>query len=77
MIVFDDLLCYYQANIKALGDSEVKDGEILPLAVKDMGSCEIFPQDLQHNPNGRWANTSVAISNVIYFNFQHVMNNLE
>lgn len=53
MIVFDDLLCYYQANIKALGDSEVKDGEILPLAVKDMGSCEIFPQDLQHNPNGR------------------------
>ena len=77
MTVLDDLLFYYQANIKALGDSEVKDGEILPLAVKDMGSCEIFPQDLQHNPNGRWAHTSVAISNVIYFNLQHVLNNLE
>ena len=43
-----------QANVKALGDQDVKDGEILPLAVKDLGSCEIFPQTLVHNPNGRY-----------------------
>ncbi len=42
-----------QANIKALSDQDVKDGERLPLAVKDMGSCEIYPQTIQHNPNGR------------------------
>uniref|UniRef100_A0A8C6QD94 Beta'-coat protein n=1 Tax=Nannospalax galili TaxID=1026970 RepID=A0A8C6QD94_NANGA len=41
-----------QANLKAMGDAEIKDGERLPLAVKDMGSCEIYPQTIQHNPNG-------------------------
>jgi len=34
-------------------DIDVKDGERLPLAVKDMGSCEIYPQTISHNPNGR------------------------
>ncbi|XP_070207580.1 coatomer subunit beta'-like isoform X1 [Littorina saxatilis] len=43
-----------QANIKAMGDQEVKDGERLGLAVKDMGSCEVYPQTIQHNPNGRF-----------------------
>ncbi|XP_056020292.1 coatomer subunit beta'-like isoform X6 [Ostrea edulis] len=43
-----------QANIKAIGDQDVKDGERLPLAVKDMGSCEIYPQTIAHNPNGRF-----------------------
>ena len=45
-----------QANLKAIaGDaSEIKDGERLPLAVKDMGSCEVYPQTISHNPNGRF-----------------------
>ncbi|XP_041377525.1 coatomer subunit beta'-like isoform X2 [Gigantopelta aegis] len=43
-----------QANIKSMGDQEIKDGERLPLAVKDMGSCEIYPQTIAHNPNGRF-----------------------
>ena len=42
-----------QANIKAVGDHDAKDGERLPLNVKDMGSCEIYPQTIAHNPNGR------------------------
>ena len=42
-----------QANIKALTDQDVKDGERLPLAVKDMGSCDVYPQTISHNPNGR------------------------
>ena len=46
-----------QANLKALADMDTKDGERLPLAVKDMGSCEIFPNSIQHSPNGRWATT--------------------
>lgn len=43
-----------QANLKALGEAEVRDGERLPLGVKDMGSCEIYPQTIQHSPNGRF-----------------------
>lgn len=44
-----------QANLKTIGDaSEIKDGERLPLAVKDMGSCEVYPQAISHNPNGRF-----------------------
>ncbi|XP_030258187.1 coatomer subunit beta' [Sparus aurata] len=43
-----------QANLKAMGDTEVRDGERLPLGVKDMGSCEIYPQTIQHSPNGRF-----------------------
>ncbi|XP_052832587.1 coatomer subunit beta' [Octopus bimaculoides] len=43
-----------QANIKTIGDQEIRDGERLPLAVKDMGSCEVYPQSIQHNPNGRF-----------------------
>ncbi|KAK0167169.1 hypothetical protein PV327_004602 [Microctonus hyperodae] len=42
-----------QVNLKAL-DEEAQDGERLPLAVKDMGACEIYPQTIQHNPNGRF-----------------------
>ncbi|XP_033970411.1 coatomer subunit beta'-like [Trematomus bernacchii] len=43
-----------QANLKTMGEAEVKDGERLSLGVKDMGSCEIFPQTIQHSPNGRF-----------------------
>ncbi|KAK9520498.1 hypothetical protein VZT92_020380 [Zoarces viviparus] len=43
-----------QANLKAMGDAELRDGERLQLGVKDMGSCEIFPQTIQHSPNGRF-----------------------
>ncbi|XP_009786504.1 coatomer subunit beta'-2-like [Nicotiana sylvestris] len=42
-------------NIKSIGaDYEVADGERLPLAVKEMGTCDLYPQSLKHNPNGRF-----------------------
>ncbi|XP_078102851.1 coatomer subunit beta'-like [Sander vitreus] len=45
-----------QANLKSMGETmgEIRDGERLSLGVKDMGSCEIFPQTIQHSPNGRF-----------------------
>uniref|UniRef100_UPI003AAB6239 coatomer subunit beta'-like n=1 Tax=Centroberyx gerrardi TaxID=166262 RepID=UPI003AAB6239 len=43
-----------QANLKAMGEAEIRDGERLLLGIKDMGSCEIYPQTIQHNPNGRF-----------------------
>lgn len=41
-------------NIKSIGLDEVVDGERLPLAVKELGSCDLYPQSLKHNPNGRF-----------------------
>lgn len=35
-----------QANLKAIVDSDIKDGERLSLIVKDTGSCEIYPQTI-------------------------------
>ncbi|XP_061525991.1 coatomer subunit beta'-like [Phycodurus eques] len=43
-----------QANLMQMGDAEIKDGERLPLEVKDLESFEIHPQTIQHNPNGRF-----------------------
>lgn len=40
-------------SVLCLG-TEIKDGERLPVAVKDMGACEIYPQTVAHNPNGRF-----------------------
>ncbi|KAH3783864.1 hypothetical protein DPMN_161814 [Dreissena polymorpha] len=37
-----------------MGEQEVKDGERMSVTVKDMGACEIYPQNIQHNPNGRF-----------------------
>ena len=33
---------------------DVKDGQVIPLPVKELGSCEVYPQTLKHNPNGRF-----------------------
>jgi hypothetical protein len=35
-------------------DKEQKDGEALTLPTKDLGSTEVYPQSLQHSPNGRF-----------------------
>ncbi|XP_028091588.1 coatomer subunit beta'-1-like isoform X1 [Camellia sinensis] len=42
-------------NIKSVGaDFEASDGERLPLALKELGTCDLYPQSLKHNPNGRF-----------------------
>ena len=45
-----------QCNLKTIGGEgdEIVDGERLQLAMKDMGSCEVYPQSISHNPNGRF-----------------------
>lgn len=42
-----------QVNLKQV-TGEVRDGERLALAPKEMGPCEIYPQSISHNPNGRF-----------------------
>ncbi|KAL6495891.1 hypothetical protein OROGR_030454 [Orobanche gracilis] len=43
-------------NIKSIGAEceKIADGERLPLAVKELGTCDLYPQSLKHNPNGRF-----------------------
>jgi coatomer subunit beta' len=41
------------ANLQQLEDSKFVDGERVILPVKDLGNCEVYPQTLQHSPNGR------------------------
>lgn len=40
------------ANIKTASD--IVDGEKIQLATKDLGNCEVFPQYLKHDSNGRF-----------------------
>src|ERR1700748_45179 len=35
-------------------DDNIKDGERLAIPIKDLGNCEVYPQTLQHSPNGRF-----------------------
>lgn len=42
------------ANIRHLGEAEEADGDRLPLVPKDLGACDLYPQTLSHNPNGRY-----------------------
>jgi coatomer subunit beta' len=43
----------YSSIIKG-GDASIKDNEPISLAVKDLGTCEVYPQTLIHSPNGRF-----------------------
>jgi len=45
------------ANVRGLATGEdggVPDGARLPIIPRDLGSCELYPQMLQHNCNGRF-----------------------
>ncbi|CAO3613410.1 unnamed protein product [Cunninghamella blakesleeana] len=42
------------ANVKTGIDDNIKNGERLALPIKELGSCEVYPQTLQHSPNGRF-----------------------
>jgi len=44
-------------NIKGVvgtGEDAIPDGERLPIVPRDLGSCELYPQMLKHNCNGRF-----------------------
>ena len=52
---------------QALGaDYDMTDGERLPLAVKDLGSSDLYPQSLQHGPNGRFVTVCGDGEYVVY-----------
>ena len=47
------------ANVRGLasgaaGEDDLPDGERLPIVPRDLGACELYPQMLKHNCNGRF-----------------------
>ena len=54
-------------NVKPLpAEYDAVDGERLPLAVKDLGSCDLYPQSLMHGPNGRFVTVCGDGEYIIY-----------
>ncbi|KAI9732592.1 MAG: hypothetical protein M1834_003928 [Cirrosporium novae-zelandiae] len=47
-------------------DVTVKDGALLTLPTKDLGSCEIYPQTLSHSPNGRFVSVCGDGEYIVY-----------
>lgn len=54
------------ANTKTGVDDHIKDGDRLALPIKDLGSCEIYPQTLKHSPNGRFVSVCGDGEYIIY-----------
>ncbi|KAK5583078.1 hypothetical protein RB653_004668 [Dictyostelium firmibasis] len=54
------------SNISSTLEQEVQDGEKLLLQSKDLGNCEVFPQSLQHNSNGRFVSVCGDGEFIIY-----------
>ncbi|EGC32525.1 hypothetical protein DICPUDRAFT_49561 [Dictyostelium purpureum] len=55
------------ANISNTLESDtVQDGEKLLISSKDLGNCEVFPQKLQHNSNGRFVSVCGDGEFIIY-----------
>lgn len=42
------------ANIQTISDASLADGNRIPLAIKELGTTEIFSTSLSHSPNGRF-----------------------
>jgi len=42
------------SGVAGSGDDALPDGERLPIVPRDLGTCELYPQMLQHNCNGRF-----------------------
>uniref|UniRef100_A0A7S4EQE9 Coatomer subunit beta' n=1 Tax=Pseudo-nitzschia australis TaxID=44445 RepID=A0A7S4EQE9_9STRA len=56
-------------NIKGLvgsGEDALPDGERLPVVPRDLGSCELYPQMLKHNCNGRFVSVCGDGEFIIY-----------
>lgn len=45
----------FQSVIKPTTTEGIKDGELLPIQQRELGTVEIYPQSLVHSPNGRYA----------------------
>lgn len=48
------------------GDDAIPDGERLPIVPRDLGACELYPQMLKHNCNGRFVSVCGDGEFIIY-----------
>lgn len=53
-------------GVAGAGEDAIPDGERLPVIPRDLGSCELFPQMLRHNCNGRFVSVCGDGEFIIY-----------
>ena len=41
-------------SVQTIADAEISDGNRIPLAIKEIGTTEIFATSIMHSPNGRF-----------------------
>jgi len=56
----------FTANVKTAAAEDLVDGERVTLAVKELGSTEVFPQSMSHNNNGRFVVVCGDGEHIIY-----------
>ncbi|PWZ03410.1 hypothetical protein BCV70DRAFT_184348 [Testicularia cyperi] len=54
------------ANVGASAEESAPDGQRLPVSVREMGTTEVYPQLLQHSPNGRFVTVCGDGEYIIY-----------
>ncbi|EPQ28189.1 uncharacterized protein PFL1_04017 [Pseudozyma flocculosa PF-1] len=54
------------ANVSTTIDDGVPEGQRIPVSVREMGSTEVYPQLLQHSPNGRFVTVCGDGEYIIY-----------
>ena len=54
------------SGVAGTGEGAVPDGERLPIVPRDLGACELFPQMLKHNCNGRFVSVCGDGEFIIY-----------
>ncbi|KAJ1921916.1 Coatomer subunit beta' [Mycoemilia scoparia] len=53
-------------NVKMAMDADIKDGERIRAAAKELGTCELYPEALKHSPNGRFVAVQGHNEYIIY-----------
>nr|CCA18084.1 hypothetical protein ARALYDRAFT_895999 [Albugo laibachii Nc14] len=55
------------ASVKSIvSEMGLQDGEKLPLPARELGSCEVYPQKIRHNSNGRFVSVCGDSEYIIY-----------
>nr|XP_019042589.1 coatomer beta' subunit [Kwoniella bestiolae CBS 10118]OCF21519.1 coatomer beta' subunit [Kwoniella bestiolae CBS 10118] len=54
------------ANVSNVGADAVEDGQRLMVSLRDLGTTEVYPQSLQHSPNGRFVTVCGDGEYIIY-----------
>ncbi|TIB76840.1 Coatomer, beta' subunit [Wallemia mellicola] len=56
----------YGTNLQTIEQSDLVDGQRIPSQARELGSTEVFPQSIEHSPNGRFVTVCGDGEYIIY-----------